>query len=77
LKKKIYTVRFPLVKSPEEFDFSFQPSVGEKEVLRLSSMEFIDSKEHFVFLGPRMWERHTRLLALGSGHVRQNIACSL
>lgn len=52
VKTKIYKARFPFVKTLEQFDFSFQPSIGEKEILRLSSLEFIDTKNNLVFLGP-------------------------
>lgn len=49
---KIHKARFPFIKSLEEFDFSFQPGLGEKEVLRLGSLEFIENKENLVFPGP-------------------------
>lgn len=44
--------KFPFLKTIDEFDFSFQPSLREKEVLRLSALEFIEKKENLVFLGP-------------------------
>jgi DNA replication protein DnaC len=49
---KIHKARFPFIKTLEEFDFSFQPSLGEKELLRLSSLEFIEQKGNLLFLGP-------------------------
>lgn len=52
VKSKIHKARFPFIKSVEELDFSFQPGLGEKEVLRLGSLEFIENKENLVFLGP-------------------------
>lgn len=52
VKTKIHKSRFPFIKTLEGFDFSFQPSLGEKEVLRLGSLEFIEDKGNLVFLGP-------------------------
>ncbi|RLB35223.1 MAG: AAA family ATPase [Deltaproteobacteria bacterium] len=52
LKAKIHKARFPFIKTLEQFDFSFQPSLGEKEILRLSSLDFIENNENLVFLGP-------------------------
>lgn len=52
VKTKIHKSRFPFIKTLEGFDFSFQPGLGEKEVLRLGSLEFIEDKGNLVFLGP-------------------------
>ncbi|MEW6406700.1 MAG: ATP-binding protein, partial [Chloroflexota bacterium] len=43
---------FPFLKTLEEFDFSFQPALNQKEVSKLSSLEFIENKENLLFLGP-------------------------
>ena len=42
----------PYLKTIEEFDFSYQPGLKEKEVIRLSSLEFIEQKGNVLFLGP-------------------------
>lgn len=52
VKTRLHKARLPFIKSLEEFDFSFQPGLGEREVLRLGSLEFIEKKENLVFLGP-------------------------
>lgn len=49
---KIHKAKFPFVKTIEEFDFSFQPTIDEKEVIRLGSLDFIENKENLIFLGP-------------------------
>ena len=40
------------VKSIQDFDFEFQPSLNEKEIAQLATLNFIDAKENIVFLGP-------------------------
>lgn len=52
VKTKINKARFPFIKTLEEFDFGFQPSLREKEIIALSSLDFIEKKENVVFLGP-------------------------
>lgn len=52
LRGRIAKARFPFVKTLESFDFSFQPSLPEKEVLRLSTLEFVEKNENLIFLGP-------------------------
>lgn len=52
IKVKIGKARFPFLKTIEEFDFSFQPGLKEREVIRLTSLEFIEEKGNIVFLGP-------------------------
>lgn len=52
VKTKINKARFPFIKTMEEFDFSFQPSLREKEIIALSSLDFVEKKENIIFLGP-------------------------
>ena len=52
INTKTIKAKFPFLKSLEEFDFSFQPNLKEKEVIRLSSLEFIEQKGNVIFLGP-------------------------
>lgn len=52
VKTKVAKARFPYVKPLEQFDFSFQPSLNEKEIIRLGSLAFIESKGNVIFLGP-------------------------
>jgi len=52
VKTKVTTARFPYVKTIEQFDFSFQPSLNEKEIARLGSLTFIETKGNVIFLGP-------------------------
>jgi len=52
VKTKITKARFPFIKTMEEFDFSFQPSIREKEIISLGSLDFVAKKENIIFLGP-------------------------
>jgi DNA replication protein len=52
IKAKIGKAKFPFLKTIEEFDFSFQPNLKDKEVIRLSSLDFVEQKDNVIFLGP-------------------------
>jgi len=44
--------RFPYIKSLDDFDFSFQPSIDERKIKELSTLSFIGNGENIMFLGP-------------------------
>lgn len=47
----VKTAGFPFLKTIEEFDFSFQEDLDKDQILKLSSLKFVDNKENIVFLG--------------------------
>jgi DNA replication protein DnaC len=51
INAKIQKARFPAIKTIEEFDFSFQPGLNEKEANRLTSLEFTENRENLLFQG--------------------------
>jgi len=51
-ENRIKSARFPVVKSLDNFDYAFQPSINRKKLEELSSLRFIDNKENILFLGP-------------------------
>ena len=65
VKARICKAKFPFVKTIEAFDFSFQPNLNEKEVIKLSSLDFIDKKENVIFLGPPGVGKTHLAIALG------------
>jgi DNA replication protein DnaC len=44
--------RFPFVKSLDNFDFAYQPSIDKKQIATLASCHFIEHGENVVILGP-------------------------
>lgn len=52
IRAKIAKAKFPFQKTIEEFDFSFQPNLKDREVIKLCSLDFIDQKGNIIFLGP-------------------------
>jgi DNA replication protein DnaC len=52
VQSRIKSARFPVLKSLNDFDYAFQPSVNRKKLEELSSLRFIDNRENILFLGP-------------------------
>lgn len=54
-EKAIYgcvrTAGFPFIKSFEDFDFSFQPTINKEQILDLKNLRFIENKENIIFVG--------------------------
>ena len=44
--------RLPAVKTIDEFDFAFQPSVKREQIESLAELGFLERKENVVLLGP-------------------------
>src|SRR6202161_2650694 len=42
----------PMSKTLEAFDFSFQPSLNERQVCELADLSFVRTHSNVVFLGP-------------------------
>lgn len=44
--------RLPAVKTLDDFDFTFQPSIRREQIASLHELDFVRRKENVVFLGP-------------------------
>ena len=52
LESRLKRARLPWVKTLEQFDYSFQPSIDKKVMRELAGLGFIERTENVVFLGP-------------------------
>lgn len=52
LQAAMRSSRLPVVKTFEQFDFSFQPSIKRDQIMNLADLGFLERKENVVFLGP-------------------------
>ena len=44
--------RLPVSKTLDAFDFSFQPSINERQVRELADLSFVRTHSNVIFLGP-------------------------
>ncbi len=52
LQAAMRSSRLPAVKTIDEFDFSFQPSIKREQIENLHELGFVERKENVVLLGP-------------------------
>ena len=63
--------RFPFLKTLDQFDFAYQPSVDERLVRELASLRFLANAENLVFLGPPGVGKTHLAIALGLAAIAQ------
>ena len=51
-EKQVQVSDFPIKKTLDDFDFSFQPSIDKRQIVEFAAMRFLESGENVVFLGP-------------------------
>jgi len=52
LQAAMRSSRLPAIKTLEDFDFSFQPSIKREQIDSLHELGFLQRKENVIFLGP-------------------------
>jgi DNA replication protein DnaC len=52
VESRLKLARLPWIKSLDQFDFDFQPSIDRKQVRELAGLSFVERAENVVLLGP-------------------------
>jgi DNA replication protein DnaC len=52
IEARLKQARFPWLKTLEQFDFEFQPSLDRRQVRELSGMSFVERAHNVILLGP-------------------------
>lgn len=47
----VKVANFPFIKTLDDFDFDFQPTVNKQQILDLETLRFIESNENILFVG--------------------------
>lgn len=65
VESRLTQARLPWVKTLDQFDFTFQPSLDRKVVRELSGLSFVERAENVIVLGPPGVGKTHLALALG------------
>ena len=71
---KTRMAHFPFLKTLDQFDFSFQPSLDRKLIKRLSTLRFVEECENVIFLGPPGVGKTHLAIALGLEAAKANFS---
>src|SRR6202142_24090 len=52
LKTRLQLAHLPYVKTFDQFDFGFQPSIDEKQIRKLRTLRFVHEASNVILLGP-------------------------
>ncbi|MDQ5852117.1 MAG: IS21-like element helper ATPase IstB [Chloroflexota bacterium] len=52
IEARVRVARFPWIKTLDQFDFDFQPSLDRKQVRELAGLSFVERAQNVVILGP-------------------------
>ncbi|HCY6571127.1 TPA: ATP-binding protein, partial [Staphylococcus aureus] len=72
-KRAVTSARFPKIKYLHDFDFMFQPSINQQEILTLKSMHFLEDSINICFLGNSGVGKTHLAISLGIEACKQNI----
>jgi DNA replication protein DnaC len=71
---KTKLAHFPFIKTLDQFDFSFQPSINERQVRELATLRFVAHGENVLLLGPPGVGKTHLAIALGVAAIAQSIS---
>ena len=75
IKARLKLAKFPVKKTIDTFDFTFQPELDKEAVLSLFIHSFIREKENIIFIGPSGVGKTHLATALGVSACQNGFTC--
>src|SRR5215468_6746150 len=73
VESRLKLARLPWVKTLDQFDFDFQPSIDRKQVRELAGLSFVERAENVVLLGPPgVGQTHLAIALCDSGQASRS-----
>ncbi len=73
MKARLQLAHLPFVKTFEQFDFSFQPSIDERQIRELRSLRFVHEASNVILLGPPGVGKTHLSVALAEAAIRSGL----
>lgn len=73
VKRLIREAKFPQIKTIDTFDWTHPTSIPKQMILNAFNMEFVEKKEHFIFVGPGGVGKTHLAIALGYAACQRGI----
>ncbi len=54
----VKAANFPFIKTMDDFDFNFQPTLNRDMIRGFTDLRFIEQKENILFIGSPVLARH-------------------
>lgn len=74
LKTRLQLAHLPYLKTFEQFDFGFQPSIDERQIRELRTLRFVHEASNVILLGPPGVGKTHLAVALGEAAIRSGQA---
>lgn len=71
LKTRLQLAHLPYIKTFDQFDFGFQPSIDERQIRGLRTMRFVHEASNVILMGPPGVGKTHRAVALAETAVRR------
>jgi len=71
---KTKLAHFPFIKTLDQFEFTFQPSISERQIQELATLRFIANGENILLLGPPGVGKTHLAIALGVAAIQQAVS---
>jgi DNA replication protein DnaC len=74
LKTRLQLAHLPYLKTFDQFDFGFQPSIDERQIRELRTLRFVHEASNVILLGPPGVGKTHLAVALGEAAIRSGQA---
>ncbi len=71
---KTKLAHFPFMKTLDQFEFAFQPSLSERQIQELATLRFVANGENVLLLGPPGVGKTHLAIALGVAAIQQAVS---